>query len=218
MKIICGYSLNFFFILQKSHIFIAINKSSVLKIKGENIYNIPNLLSLYRLLSVPFLLYIAILDKETLFFYWFLFNLFTDALDGFIARKFNMQTRLGAKFDSLADFFMYLLAMFALLHFKWEELYPIRYSFYIIIFYYVFIDFFSIIKFNQISSLHLISSKINGVVQSLFFLLIFTIGMIEPYYWIMFILATFSFFENMYFLIRLKQMKSNLKSVFWKKE
>jgi len=189
-----------------------------LKIKGENIYNIPNLLSLYRLLSVPFLLYIAILDKETLFFYWFLFNLFTDALDGFIARKFNMQTRLGAKLDSLADFFMYLVAMFALLHFKWEELYPIRYSFYIIIFYYVFIDFFSIIKFNQISSLHLISSKINGVVQSLFFLLIFTIGMIEPYYWIMFILATFSFFENMYFLIRLKQMKSNLKSVFWKKE
>jgi len=183
----------------------------------ENIYNLPNFLSLYRLLTVPLLFYIAFSDNEKIFFYWFLINMFTDALDGFVARKFNMQTRLGAKLDSLADFFMYLLAMYAMIHFKWNDLQEYKYSFYLIIFYYLFIDIFSLLKFNEIASLHLISSKINGVVQGLFFLLLFTVGLIKPYYWLMFVLATFSFIENMFFLIRLKEMKSNLKGIFWQK-
>ncbi len=183
----------------------------------ENIYNIPNLLSLYRLLSVPVLFYIAFRDNEKLFFYIFLFNMFTDVLDGFIARKFNLQTRLGAKLDSLADFFMYLLALYAVLHFKWDELKEYQYSFYLIIFYYLLIDIFALFKFKEIASLHLISSKISGIIQGIFFLLLFTVGLIKPFYWLMFILISFSFVENMFFLINLKEMRSNLKGIFWYK-
>ena len=183
----------------------------------ENIYNIPNLLSLYRLLSVPVLFYIAFRDNEKLFFYIFLFNMFTDVLDGFIARKFNLQTRLGAKLDSLADFFMYLLALYAVLHFKWDELKEYQYSFYLIIFYYLLIDIFALFKFKEIASLHLISSKISGIIQGIFFLLLFTVGLIKPFYWLMFILTSFSFVENMFFLINLKEMRSNLKGIFWYK-
>jgi len=188
-----------------------------LKNDRENIYNIPNLLSLYRLLSVPVLFYIAFRDNEKLFFYIFLFNMFTDVLDGFIARKFNLQTRLGAKLDSLADFFMYLLALYAVLHFKWDELKEYQYSFYLIIFYYLLIDIFALFKFKEIASLHLISSKISGIIQGIFFLLLFTVGLIKPFYWLMFILTSFSFVENMFFLINLKEMRSNLKGIFWYK-
>ena len=184
----------------------------------ENIYTIPNLLSLYRLLTVPVLFYVASTGNETLFFYWFLFNMFTDALDGFIARKFNMQTELGAKLDSIADFAMYLLAMYALIRFKWYVLEPYKYSFYLMIFYYLFIDIFSLIKFKEVSSLHLISAKINGVIQGLFFFMLFTIGLIPAYYWFMFILATLAFIENMYFLFKLKKMRSDLKGIFWQKK
>jgi len=183
--------------------------------KKERFFTIPNIISLYRLLSVPILFYVAYLGKERLFFYWFLFNAFTDALDGFIARTFNMQTRWGAKLDSLADFFMYLLAMYALIRLKGNELEPVKYSFYILIFYYLFIDLFSLIKFKEISSLHLYLSKLNGIIQSLFFLMLFTIGFNPYYYWIMFIFATLSFFENMYFLTKLKKMRSDLKGIYW---
>jgi len=188
-----------------------------LKSKKENIYNLPNLLSIYRLLSVPVLFYIAYLDKEKLFFYIFLLNMFTDVLDGFIARKFNMKTRIGAKLDSLADFFMYLLALYAVLHFKWNELEEFKYSFYLIIFYYLLIDIFSLFKFKEIASLHLISSKISGITQGVFFLLLFTVGLVKPFYWFMFVITSFSFFENMFFLINLKEMKSNQKGIFWYK-
>ncbi len=187
----------------------------MIKKRKENIFTIPNIISFYRLLSVPVLFYIAWLGKENLFFYWFLFNIFTDALDGFVARQFNMQTKLGAKLDSLADFFMYLLAMYAMLHLKHDELQPVIFSFYLIIGYYLFIDIFALIKFKEISSLHLYLSKLNGVVQSIFFVLLFTIGFNKYYYWIMFTLASVSFFENMYFLLKLDQMRSDLKGFFW---
>jgi CDP-diacylglycerol--glycerol-3-phosphate 3-phosphatidyltransferase len=198
-------------------LFLITQKNSGLKSKKENIYNLPNLLSFYRLVSVPILFYIAYTGQEKLFFYWFLFNISTDALDGFIARKFNMQTRFGAKLDSIADFAMYLLAMYAMIHLKWEALQIYQISFFLIIFYYLFIDIFSLIKFKEIASLHLISSKINGVVQSLFFVLLFTTGFSKQYYWFMFVLASYSFIENMYYLIKLDKMRSDLKGFFWKK-
>ena len=177
--------------------------------------NIPNALSLYRLISVPILFYVAYLGKENLFFYWFLINISTDALDGFIARKFNMQTKLGAKLDSLADFAMYLLAMFAMIFLKYDELKPVIIPFYLIIFYYLSIDIFSLIKFKEISSLHLYLSKLNGVIQSVFFVLLFTVGNNKYYFWTMFLLASISFIENIYFLLKIDKMQSNLKGFLW---
>ena len=184
----------------------------------ENIYNLPNLLSFYRLISTPVLAYLVYIGEEKLFFYWFLFNMFTDVLDGFIARRFNLKTRMGAKLDSLADSFMYLLAFWAMYRLKWDELQFYKISFFLLVFYYFFIDFFSLIKFKEISRLHLFSAKTAGVIQGIFFLVLFTSGMNDWLYKLMFTVSTFSFIENLYFLIKLNQMQSNLKGIFWHKK
>lgn len=65
--------------------------------------NLPNLISLGRLLLVPLAISL-ILDGS----YWAAFWVFvvagiSDALDGFIAKRFNWRTRLGALLDPLAD-------------------------------------------------------------------------------------------------------------------
>ena len=65
--------------------------------------NLPNLISLGRLLLVP-LAILLILDGN----YWAAFWVFvaagiSDALDGFIAKRFDRRTRLGALLDPLAD-------------------------------------------------------------------------------------------------------------------
>ena len=65
--------------------------------------NLPNLISLGRLLLVP-LAILLILDGR----YWAAFWVFvvagiSDALDGFIAKRFDRRTRLGALLDPLAD-------------------------------------------------------------------------------------------------------------------
>jgi CDP-diacylglycerol--glycerol-3-phosphate 3-phosphatidyltransferase len=184
----------------------------------EQIYNIPNFISAYRLFAVPVLFYIAFIGKEEVFFWWFLFNMFTDVLDGYIARKFNMQTKIGAKLDSLADFAMYILVMYAFFRFKWNDLSSYKLSFYFLIFFYLFIDIFALIRFKEIASLHLYLSKLNGLIQGFFFLITFTIGFYKYFYFFMFALASLSFIENMYFLMVLKEMRSNIKGFLWYKK
>jgi CDP-diacylglycerol--glycerol-3-phosphate 3-phosphatidyltransferase len=67
----------------------------------------PNLVSSLRLLMAPLLFVFAFLQME----YWFigalLFAGLTDVLDGFLARKMNLISPLGARLDSWGDFTIY---------------------------------------------------------------------------------------------------------------
>jgi cardiolipin synthase len=65
--------------------------------------NLPNLLSLVRLVLIPFFV-MALAQGDFLIAFWiFAAAGITDALDGLIARRWNMQTPLGAFLDPLAD-------------------------------------------------------------------------------------------------------------------
>ncbi len=57
---------------------------------------------------VPVLVFVSWKGFAGIFLGLLAFAFFTDVLDGFIARSFGMQTRLGAKLDSLADFAVYM--------------------------------------------------------------------------------------------------------------
>ena len=72
--------------------------------KKEDIkLNIPNLISLARLICVPLTVWL-ILNGEMLFAFWvFVSAGISDAVDGFIAKRFNLQTELGAYLDPIAD-------------------------------------------------------------------------------------------------------------------
>ncbi len=65
--------------------------------------NIPNALAVLRLVLTPFVvLRILAVDFETALWLLALAGL-TDALDGFLARRFNWQTRVGLFLDPIAD-------------------------------------------------------------------------------------------------------------------
>lgn len=65
--------------------------------------NVPNLLSCVRLSLVPVLLWLAWNGYAKTFLICLIVSVLTDAADGFIARRFNQITNLGAKLDSWAD-------------------------------------------------------------------------------------------------------------------
>ncbi|WP_313561947.1 CDP-alcohol phosphatidyltransferase family protein, partial [Ruminiclostridium cellobioparum] len=65
--------------------------------------NIPNLLTLIRLLIVPVLGYFLYFEHYIPAMILFAFGGFTDVLDGYIARKYNLITKWGKVFDPLAD-------------------------------------------------------------------------------------------------------------------
>lgn len=84
-------------------------------------YNMPNLLSFFRILATPVLVALAIAEEKNLFLWLLLFTLLTDALDGFIARHYHMQTRIGIKLDSLGDMAIYSTMPFCIIG-LWPDL------------------------------------------------------------------------------------------------
>jgi phosphatidylglycerophosphate synthase len=68
---------------------------------------LPNLLSGLRLALVPALLALAWSDRPTAFLWLFAFSLSTDLLDGFLARRWQAGSELGAKLDSWGDLATY---------------------------------------------------------------------------------------------------------------
>jgi len=66
-------------------------------------WTLPNLLSLFRLASVPGLLFLAAHGSRRAFFTLLLLGLLSDAVDGYLARRWNQHSELGARLDSWAD-------------------------------------------------------------------------------------------------------------------
>jgi CDP-diacylglycerol--glycerol-3-phosphate 3-phosphatidyltransferase len=80
--------------------------------------NIPNWITVSRLLSLPFILYL--LNKPTPNQLWWAFAIFlvaaiTDWLDGYLARKLNQVTDLGKFLDPLVDKLLVLAPFLALI-------------------------------------------------------------------------------------------------------
>lgn len=70
--------------------------------------SIPNLLSGFRLLSVPVLLLLARAGQEFWFIVLFVCALLTDLVDGYLARRLRQESELGARLDSWGDFAVYM--------------------------------------------------------------------------------------------------------------
>jgi len=71
---------------------------------GSKLYaNIPNFITLARVLSVPVIFYLLVNDNSRAAFYVFVCAGISDAVDGYLAKRFNWTTELGAYLDPLAD-------------------------------------------------------------------------------------------------------------------
>lgn len=73
----------------------------------ENLFNIPNCLCFFRILLIPVFLYVYFKSEYEHHYIISAFILilsgFSDFLDGFIARKYNMITDFGKLLDPIAD-------------------------------------------------------------------------------------------------------------------
>jgi cardiolipin synthase (CMP-forming) len=65
--------------------------------------NLPNLISLGRLLLVPLAIWLILRSRYGAAFWVFVIAGVSDGLDGFIAKHFDRRTRLGALLDPIAD-------------------------------------------------------------------------------------------------------------------
>lgn len=77
--------------------------------------SIPNLISMFRILLIPLFIYFFVTgsgdSRVVIPIVIFIVSGISDVLDGYIARKYNMQTKLGSVLDPLADKLMLITAL-----------------------------------------------------------------------------------------------------------
>ena len=69
----------------------------------ENIYTLPNFLTLTRLVAAPVVGYLLAYEQHSAALGIFLYAGVTDLVDGWIARRWKMQTVVGTVVDPMAD-------------------------------------------------------------------------------------------------------------------
>jgi cardiolipin synthase len=183
--------------------------------KKNEIWTIPNMISAYRLIIDPVILYFILSGKENLFAIFLTINLLSDALDGFLARKLKQETELGARLDGFADNFTYVLAFIGIFVFKMDDIRPHLVSFIIMITMLVSTVIVSLIKFRKFPSYHLYTTKIGGYIEGGFFICLFLIGFITPYYYFMVAWAIMGAIECIAINLLIPEMSSTIKGLYW---
>ncbi|MFZ2287434.1 MAG: CDP-alcohol phosphatidyltransferase family protein [Bacteroidales bacterium] len=183
--------------------------------KKSELLTIPDIITLYRLVIDPVIIYFIIADKEILFSVFLIINLLSDALDGFLARRLKQETETGAKLDGFTDNFKYVLAFIGIFVFKMDEIRPHLLSFTVMITMLVPTVIVSLIKFRKFSSYHLCTTKAAGYIEGGLFICLFTIGFITPYYYLVVAWVIMGAIECIIINLMIPEMRSDIKGLYW---
>ena len=184
-------------------------------VRGENIINVPNFISLYRLLAFPVIFFMALTGREQWFVILLCISLVSDVLDGNIARLFKLQTHFGAALDNLADIFTYAMAILGLFIFKWTDIKPHSWILFLFLGIFILSYIVSFAQKRKIPGLHLYSAVSAGYAQSIFFFVLFVWGF---YPWMLYVVATWgiiAYTEKIFILFKLDDIKIGVKGLYW---
>lgn len=133
----------------------------------SNKLNIPNFLSGFRLIAAPFLISFAWTEHRYLFLALLAVSLFTDSIDGVIARSFKTDTEFGAKLDSWGDLATYLLVPLCA-WWLWPEVIRRELFFVIlVVLSFIFPIIAGLIKFRGLPSYHTWAAKTSAFFLSI---------------------------------------------------
>lgn len=180
-------------------------------------FNIPNSLSLFRIIAAPFLVLTGWFEVPTLFFILFGLMLLSDALDGFIARKLDQTSEFGARLDSYGDILTYLTTPLAVWY-LWPDL--LKDEFYYImaaIIIYILPAVFALLKFGKLASYHTWLTKISAVLMSVGVIVLIGFKNNILFHFAVYFLLI-EMIENICITMILKEQKSNIYSIWhaWK--
>jgi cardiolipin synthase (CMP-forming) len=183
--------------------------------KGENILNLPNAFSLYRVLVFPVIFYMALTRQESWFVVLLCISLVSDIIDGSLARLLKVQTNFGAALDNLGDILTYAMALLGLFLFKWSVIEPHAWILWIFLTVFVASYLVSFIRFGKIPGLHLYSAVTAGYLQGLFFFVLFVFGFYPWFYYLAIGWGALAYVEKILVLLKLDDIRIGVRGLYW---
>lgn len=179
-------------------------------------FYIVNAITSFRLLLSPVLVILVLYDGLYIFKWLLAIAFFTDMLDGFLARRLKVQTKFGAKLDSIADDALMIASAFAVMIEKPDFVY----NNYIIIMMMVILliiqNGLAYWRYGRMSSYHTYFAKLAMLFQGCFLILLFFLP--EVPYWLFYpaaIVTLLDLSEEIVLVFILPKWKTNVKGLYW---
>ncbi len=178
--------------------------------------NLVNLITLYRIVTAPLLLFLVITGYMDIFKWLLVLSFLTDAIDGILARKLNAVSILGARLDSIGDDLTFAVAVIGLAitrpDFIMEQWLII--SILLLLF---FIQLFAALyRYGKISSFHTYLAKIAAILQAIFLMASFFFSEIP--YTLFYVACAFTAIDLLEEIILVKiipEWRTDVKGLYW---
>lgn len=175
-----------------------------------------NAITLYRIFAFPVLIVMIVVNRFDIFKWMLIISFFTDAVDGMLARKYNANSVLGAKLDSIGDDLTILAAVTGLAVVKTEFLIEhwIIFAIPLSLFFIQIIAAF--IRYKKMSSYHTYLAKVAAILQGFFMCSMFLFD--RPAYWLFYataIVTTLELIEEIIMVFVLREWKTNVHGLYW---
>lgn len=183
--------------------------------KKEKVMNVPNALSIYRIIALPFIVWSIVDGNKSIYITLLSINLITDILDGWIARTFHLETELGARLDSFADIGTYIMAFSGMIILEGPFVNEHALAFSFVIGMYALPQIISLIRFRRPTSFHLYSSKTLGYIQGIFIFTYFVFGYTSWYFYFMVTASCVVYAEALVIVLSIPALRSNVKGIYF---
>ena len=179
-------------------------------------YYLVNGITFYRLIATPFLLFL-VFNKNLEVFKWMLaVSFFTDAVDGFMARRLKVTSVFGSKLDSVADDLTLLVAVIGMFVFNREFLLQQLIVILILLALFLIQVSLAFSRYGKMTAFHTYGAKIATILQGVFMLLFFFLP--EPsatLFYITAIVTGLELMEEIIIILLLPEWRTDVKGLYW---
>lgn len=171
---------------------------------------IPNILTMIRIILSVSLMFVSL--GTPVFTTIYLLCGLSDVLDGFIARKFHCETRIGSMLDSFADaFFLLIMSVRLIPDITWKGymvLWVIAIGILKLLAYMIMFC-----RLREVAMLHTYFNKMTGII--LFFVPVFyKMSQATVYFVILGSIATVTAIEEIILTCRMKELNTNIRGLY----
>lgn len=179
-------------------------------------FYIVNAITSFRLLLSPVLVILVLYDGLHIFKWLLAVGFFTDMLDGFLARRLKVQTKFGAKLDSIADDALLIASAFAVMIEKPDFIYENYVLIMMMVILLIIQNGLAYWRYGRMSSYHTYFAKLAMFLQGCFLILLFFLP--EVPYWLFYpaaIVTLLDLSEEIVLVFILPKWKTNVKGLYW---
>lgn len=175
-----------------------------------------NTITFFRVAAFPVFIVLLFMHREDAFKWLVLVSFFTDAVDGYLARKFNVISILGSRLDSLGDDLTILASFLGVIVFHGDFLsvvWPVILGTFIL---FMVQLVFSLVKYQKTTSFHTYGAKAAAILQGVFLCSLFFLG--QPYYPLFYLamgVTAAELVEEIIMVYVMPRWKADVKGVYW---